>query len=172
VNKVPAREGEEKVIQREITCGNLRLTKLPRLEKETARGKRRETAWKQGVIKTSHGKSKESDKKRRKEKDLNPRLGYRKVTTQKKLPSRTICIDEVRSVSSSRANRMLRLRRSFARSRLGRTRRTAALSSTVLSSLISDHFYFRESNIEHPCLRTGVLSQPTLLVSVIITTSW
>jgi hypothetical protein len=83
VNKVPAREGEEKVIQREITCGNLRLTKLPRLEKETARGKRRETAWKQGVIKTSHGKSKESDKKRRKEKDLNPRLGYRKVTTQK-----------------------------------------------------------------------------------------
>jgi hypothetical protein len=47
--------------------------------------------------------------------------------SKKKVPSRTICIDEVRSVSSSRANRMLRLRRSSARCRLGRTRRTAVL---------------------------------------------
>ena len=64
--------------------GKSRLTKLRRPEKETA--KRREAAWKRGVVNAPHVKSKESDRKRRerKGKNLNPRLGYRKSHHSKK----------------------------------------------------------------------------------------
>ena len=134
-------------IQPEITCGKLRLTKLRRLEKETAR-ERREAAWKRGVINAPHIKSKESDKKRRERKESESTSGIpKKKSPLKKMPSPMICIDEVRSVSSSRANRMLRLRRSFARCHRCTRDGLQSCPGTLMTSLVSDFLTF---SLQHP----------------------